>query len=356
MASKVPTRFALRVLRWYSLNARNLPWRGSADPYQVWISEVMLQQTRVGAVKPYFERWMEAFPTITALAHAPEREVLSRWEGLGYYARARHLHRAARTVMERFGGELPADSKSLLTLPGIGKYTAGAISSIAFGLDEPALDGNIRRVLARVFNVRQAADSPKGKQVLWQLAAAQLPWGRAGEFNQALMDLGASICLPRAPRCGPCPVTRLCKGRRLGIQNRLPVLKPKRRVPHHQVGAAVIRRGGRVLLAHRPSKGLLGGLWEFPNAKLKKAGRSDGGHSLDFVDALDEAYGLRVRRGSLLASIQHAYSHFRVTVLAFDCSMTARSRNREVRWVCLSKLAAYPMGKVDRQIADRLRG
>src|SRR5512142_2328270 len=203
------TRFARRLLDWYNGNKRSLPWRGRKDPYAIWVSEIMLQQTRVEAVKPYYRRWMKRFPSVAALARASERDVLKCWEGMGYYARARNLRAAARLVMQIHGGRLPKSLAELRSLPGIGRYTAGAIASIAFGWDEPTLDGNIRRVLARVFNVREPADAPAGQEKLWALAAGHLPKGHAGDYNQALMDLGATVCLPVGPRCRVCPVRRM---------------------------------------------------------------------------------------------------------------------------------------------------
>ena len=195
----------------------------------------MLQQTRVEAVIPYFERWMERFPSIAELAVASEQEVLSAWEGLGYYSRARNLHKAARIVIEEIWGELPNDLQALRSLPGIGRYTVGAIASMAFGQDAATLDGNLRRVFARVFNVSQAADSTAGEEILWKLAEAHLPTGQAGDYNQALMDLGATICLPKKPRCLLCPLNKMCQACQLGIQEQRPVLRPKPDVPHFTV-------------------------------------------------------------------------------------------------------------------------
>ena len=252
------TDFSDRLLDWYAHHARDLPWRGHRDPYAVWVSEIMLQQTRVEAVIPYFMRWMERFPNVRVLAASTEQEVLSLWEGLGYYSRARNLHKAARIIVNEYGGDLPRDVTLLRKLPGIGRYTAGAIASMAFGLDIPTLDGNLRRVFARVFNVGEPADAPAGEKILWELAERNLPKGHAGDYNQALMDLGASLCLPRKPACQLCPLRDLCKARALGNQEQRPVLKPKARVPHYTVTAAVLRREGKILLAKRPSKGLAG--------------------------------------------------------------------------------------------------
>ncbi len=197
--------FTRRLLAWYRRNARTLPWRNHPDPYAIWVSEIMLQQTRVETVIPYFNRWMQRFPTIKTLAEASEQDVLNSWEGLGYYSRARNLHKAAEVVVEKFNGQLPRNLYALRQLPGIGRYTVGAITSMAFGMDEPTLDGNIRRVLARVFDISMPADSSSGEKALWDLAAQQLPKRKAGDYNQALMDLGATICLPKNPRCLICP-------------------------------------------------------------------------------------------------------------------------------------------------------
>ena len=342
------SKFTQRLLEWYRKSKRSLPWRGHPDPYAVWVSEIMLQQTRVEAVIPYFQRWMERFPTIADLAKAPEREVLSAWEGLGYYARARNLRKAAQAVVEQHGGQLPRTADELRRLPGIGRYTAGAIASIAFDLDEPALDGNIRRVLARVFNVVEPADSPEGTRQLWNLAAKHLPKGEAGDYNQAVMDLGATVCLPANPRCPICPVNRQCAARRLGIQGERPVMKAKKAGPHHVVAAAVIIRGGRVLLAKRPSSGLLGGMWEFPN------GRVQGRPAKGVEKVVRMLYDVEVKCNEPLEVIQHAYSHFSAEVHAFRCSAVSVPRRQTLRWVRLRELSDFPMGRVDRQIARKL--
>ncbi|MFO7583541.1 MAG: A/G-specific adenine glycosylase, partial [Anaerolineales bacterium] len=229
--------FSTRILNWYQRHARVLPWRhppgkrGHPDSYAVWVSEIMLQQTRVETVIPYFERWMRQFPTLRALAEASEQAVLSAWEGLGYYSRARNLHKAAQQVVSQHNGELPRDIAELRKLSGIGRYTAAAIASIAFGQDVATLDGNLKRVFSRVFDVDQPADSLAGEKTLWSLAEANLPSGRAGDYNQSLMDLGATVCLPKNPLCLLCPLAELCQARALGVQEQRPVLKPKPVVP-----------------------------------------------------------------------------------------------------------------------------
>ena len=347
-------RIAPVILDWYDRHARRLPWRDQPTPYRVWISEIMLQQTRVETVLPYFERWMQRFPTLQALAEASEQDVLKAWEGLGYYSRARNLYRAARLVMEQYNGRIPGEREQLEKLPGIGRYTAGAIASIAFGKDEPALDANIRRVLARVFNVTVPARSPEGERLLWQFAGATLPAGRAGDYNQAIMDLGSSICTPRAPACLICPINVFCEAFRLGVQEQRPVLDAKPAVPHYTVTAAVIHHDEDILIARRPENGLLGGLWEFPGGKLEPGESLPEGLRREIMEEL----GVPVTVGEPFGVYRHGYTHFKVTLHAFHCRIEAGEPQplhaSEIRWVPPDALHTFPMGKIDRQIAHRL--
>jgi A/G-specific adenine glycosylase len=353
-AGPVAREIARLLLEWYDRHARGLPWRDEPTPYRVWVSEIMLQQTRVETVVPYFERWMERFPTLAALAAATEQEVLRAWEGLGYYSRARNLHRAARQVMETCAGQLPAERARLEALPGIGRYTAGAIASIAFGQAEPALDANIRRVLARVYDVSAPARSPEGERRLWDLARLSLQPDRPGDFNQALMDLGSSICTPRAPACLICPIARFCQARLLGVQEERPVLEARRATPHHTVTAAVIHRDGQVLIARRPSAGLLGGLWEFPGGKVEPGEELPDGLQREIREEL----GVSVRVGEPFGVYRHGYTHFKVTLHAFCCQLMEGEpqplQASELRWVTPGQLGEFPMGKIDRQIARRI--
>ena len=363
------SRISTQLLNWYRDNKRTLPWRvPNLDPYAVWVSEIMLQQTRVETVIPYFEKWLGLFPNIRALANASEHDVLNAWEGLGYYSRARNLHKAAKIVVNEHDGQLPRDLLALRQLPGIGRYTLGAIASIAFRMDIPALDGNIRRVYARLFDIAEPADAPVGEKILWQLAEEQLPKGQAGDYNQALMDLGATICLPKNPRCLICPLMEVCKARQNGTQEQRPVLKPRKDVPVyvHAAGVIVRRIGNppyvQVLLAQRPSKGLLGGMWEFPN------GRVNENPVKELAKVLKTGYSLKVRLGpgkakgrgrpnqgntKELGIVQHAYTHFKVTVYAFLCELLSDPKDENLKWVPLDKLDDYPMGKIDRQIAQK---
>lgn len=370
-AGPAPTdHFVLPLLAWYSRHARKLPWRvisgagvedSTPDPYLVWVSEIMLQQTRVETVIPYFERWMERFPTIAALAAASQQDVLAAWEGLGYYSRARNLHRAAQVVVGKFGGSLPADELELRKLPGIGRYTAGAIASIAFGLDQPALDGNIRRVLARLFDVTDDPRTPAGLRRLWELAEQHLPHSRAGDYNQALMDLGATICTPRSPGCAHCPLADCCQAYALGVQEQRPLTRPKAPIPHYTVTAAVIAHSTNLhqtpplyLITQRPVTGLLGGLWEFPGGKLQE------GEDLAAClrREIREELGAEIEVGAQQGVYRHAYTHYRITLHAFHCTLAGgEPRPIQVaglRWATPAEMPAYPMGKVDRQIAKGL--
>lgn len=344
-----------RLLAWYGETARSLPWRGIHDAYSIWVSEIMLQQTRVETVIPYFHRWMNRFPTLPSLAEASQEDVLRLWEGLGYYSRAVQIHRAARAVMAEHGGVIPEDVVALRALPGVGEYTAAAIASIAFGADLPAIDGNLRRVLSRVFDVSLPVRSPEGERRLLELAQEHLPAGLAGDYNQAWMDLGATICLPKKPACLICPLSEVCLARQHGTQADRPVLPPKKAVPHITVAAAVIDRDGKVLLARRPPNGLLGGLWEFPGGKQEPGEALPDTLRREIREELD--YDIQV--GSPIGVYQHAFTHFKVTLHAFDCrpgeGEPKALEASALSWAALQELDGYPMGKIDRMISRDLQ-
>ncbi len=308
----------------------------------------MLQQTRVETVIGYFERWMARFPTVADLANADEQDVLALWEGLGYYSRARNLRRAARTLLEEYDGKLPEDPASLRKLPGIGTYTAAAIASMAFGKDAAAVDGNIRRVYARVFDIKIQLGTSQAEKFFQSLAEEHLPRGKAGQYNQALMDLGATLCTPLNPRCAKCPLQTICRSYKLGNQALRPVRKRKRKVPHYLLAAAVIVEKKRVLLAKRPSKGLLGGLWEFPN------GRVDGNSAEGLAKTILNGYQVQVHAQKPLCSIEHAYTHFKVRADAYCCTLLKSSDKENLHWVAIENLKNRPMGKVDREISKHL--
>ncbi len=304
------------LLSWYAHHKRRLPWRDHPDPYRIWISEVMLQQTRVASVEPYYERFLKEFPTVEALARAPLDRVLKLWEGLGYYSRARNLHRAARVVVERHGGRLPAQKDELLKLPGIGRYTAAAILSLAFEQDEVVLDGNVRRVASRVLAVREDPRKASVERQLEEALKGWLPPGRARDFNQALMELGSLICLPKAPRCSICPIAERCRARALGLQGEIPRRARRRPLPHKDVAVGLLQKGGKLLIVRRPPQGLLGGLWDLPQAPYAYEGSPR--------EALQRAFrelGISTDVGEELTRVEHGYSHFRVTLHVFRCAL-----------------------------------
>jgi A/G-specific adenine glycosylase len=347
--------FSRALLKWYAANKRLLPWRDNPDPYAVWISEAMLQQTRVDTVIPYFQRWMGCFPSVESLAHASEEDVLNAWEGLGYYTRARNLRKAAHLLCEKFQGILPQSMQELRALPGIGQYTAAAIASMAFGQNEAVVDGNVKRVLARVFNLEFDANTPDGESAFWRFARELLPAGSAGDYNQAIMDFGATLCTPRAPLCGKCPIASTCKSNLLGIQTQRPVLREKKPVPHHLVCAAVLIVENKALIARRPSRGLLGGMWEFPGGKVEPGETKPQALEREIFEEL----GTHVNVGDELGKYRHAYTHFRITLHAFFCTLNGEEPRAldasEIRWVPIPDLVKFPMGKVDRLISNDLK-
>lgn len=339
-----------RLLAWYARHQRPFPWRGERDPYRIWVSEVMLQQTQAVTAIPYYRRFVARWRNIRALAAARLDDVLKVWEGLGYYARARNLHTGAQAVVRDFGGRLPRDVATLRTIPGIGRYTAGAIASMAFGLDEPTVDANIQRVISRLFAVRQEVRSAAGRNSVWTHAREILPAGAAGDFNQALMDLGASICSPRKPNCAACPVRSHCKAYQEGRPERYPVIRAQTLGPERHLAVPVIFRRGRVLIARRRTGGLLGGMWEFsggaiapgesPRAACRRAAAAE--------------LGVRVRLGDPLGTVKHAFSHFHLTLHIFRCEYVSgepcsKSADR-VRWAYPRELDRFAWSSAHRRI------
>jgi A/G-specific adenine glycosylase len=302
------------LLAWYRANRRDLPWRAgegeAVDPYRVWLSEVMLQQTRVETVIRYYERWLERFPTLAALADAPLDDVLKAWEGLGYYSRARNFHRAVREVRDRHGGEVPDDPAAFAALPGVGRYTAGAVMSIAFGQAMPIVDGNVRRVVARWTD-----DPDPSPAALWEMASRLAPGPTPGELNQALMELGATLCAPRKPRCAACPAYRLCRARIAGTQEERPAPKQAKPLPHEDTAVAVVERDGRLLLVRRPANARLGGMWAFPWA-VRHRGEGVGPAA---ERAVREGLGMEVRAGAEVGAVKHVFTHVRATYHAVLC-------------------------------------
>ena len=344
-----------QLLAWFARCARNLPWRQARTPYRVWVAEVMLQQTQVETVVPYYERFLTWFPSLDVLAQAPLERVLKAWEGLGYYARARHLHAAAQQVAKTDSARLPDTFEELQKLPGVGRDIAGAIASIAFGRDVVAVDGNARRVLCRVFSIREDITRSRVQRTLEKLAAGLLPPGQAGPFNEALMELGATLCRPRTPACEHCPLQDLCLARAEGNPEALPVRRIRRPVPHYDVAAAVtVRDDGQVLVAQRNESDMLGGLWEFPGGKRVT------GETMPecLMREMREELGVAVAVGEQLIVVRHAYTHFRITLHAFCCRLVEGKPRcldcADFRWVQPAELHALPMSVADRKIAQAL--
>ncbi len=354
--SRSVDRLRRLILDHYDRSARELPWRRASDPYAIWISEAMLQQTRVETVIPYYMRWMERFPTLVAVARAELDDVLRMWKGLGYYARARALHRAAREVVEHLDGRLPADAVALRRLPGIGPYTAGAIASIAFGMAVPAVDGNVRRVISRLYDL----EAPSVRTV-WNRAEELVDRKRPGDFNQALMDLGATVCRPRDPRCDECPWEDHCQARRHGTIGQRPGRVARKPVPRRRfVVAVAVDEGRRVLVRRRPEDGLLGGLWEFPAVETgPETLPLVGVHGVLEETGLAEGDGLHSASPVELGTVEHRFSHFEACYEAYLFAVSRSTIREEARsdvdWIGLEGLDDIALPVAQQKIA-RLAG
>ena len=332
-------RFQEKLLAWYRENARKgLPWRKTRDPYAIWISETMLQQTQVAKVVPYYQRFLKRFPTVQALARAPVTVVLDSWAGLGYYSRAKNLHAAAQKILQEYGGRVPRDPEQLLSLPGVGRYTAGAVASIAYDRPAPVLDGNVIRVLSRYFGIREDPREPSVQRRLLALSQELVPARRPGDFNQALMECGALVCTPRQPNCPSCPLREGCRALRMGEQDRIPVRRatPRRKKIAYVCG--ILKKDGAVLLARRPLSGLLPGLWEFPGGE--RVGGEPEGAALK--RHLLERLGIRANSVEPAGSIRQILSHRELEIEAFFCRWAKISPRLRwyiaARWVPTSNL------------------
>jgi A/G-specific adenine glycosylase len=329
-----------RLVDWYAGARRDLPWRRTRDPYRIWVSETMLQQTRVETVVPYYERFLARFPTLESLAVADQESVLREWAGLGYYARARNLHRAAGAVLRDHGGELPRDAAALASLPGVGRYTVGALRSIAFDERAAAVDGNVKRVFARLAGERSPTEGE-----LWRMAESLVPENAAGDWNQALMELGATICTPRKPACLVCPVEASCAARAAGDPESFPAPAKKAAARRVTAVAGLLARRGRVLLVRRPSRGLLGGLWELPTV--------EGADAPALVAALRERTGLRAAVGPSLGRLRHQFTHrdlaLEVVSLEYRTGRLSRGARAEARFCAAADLERLPLSKLTKK-------
>ncbi|MBN1400955.1 MAG: A/G-specific adenine glycosylase [Anaerolineae bacterium] len=342
------------LLAWYAGHKRDLPWRRTTNPYHIWVSEVMLQQTRVETVIPYYSRFLERFPTIRALADASLDSVLVLWEGLGYYGRARHLHAAAQRVCTLHGGVLPSDQEALLALPGIGAYTAGAILSIAFGQRTVAVDGNVVRVICRLFDYAQDPSRVAGKRAIREMAEKLLGSAQPGEFNQALMELGATLCVSRAPLCDACPLAPQCLARCNQTQYLRPIPKARAPVPEKALAAALIVARERILIVHRRPQGLLGGLWDLPMAEVEPPG-SEGAA---LAQKLRQQLGISTSVGERLATIRHAYTHFKIVVAVYRCTSQGEPRPQgewdRFHWLAADEREAFGLTGVTVKILAKV--
>lgn len=350
--SFAPAAVAPRLLAWYGVSGRDLPWRGTRDPYRIWLSEIMLQQTTVAAAIPYYQRFLATFPTLADLAAAPSEAVIARWAGLGYYSRARNLHRTAQLIAGEHGGRFPETVAGLMTLPGIGRSTAGAILSIAFDRPAPILDGNVRRVLIRLAAIGGDPRAPATERRLWQLAELLTPPDRPHDYAQAIMDLGATVCTPQAPACDGCPLAELCAARRTGLADQLPEGRKRPAVPLRRQVALLVRSGERLLARRRPPQGFLGGLWELPVAD-----RCEGETAEAAAGRLAAELGLG---GELAAAgeLRHAYSHFTLQLALFTAFGTAGARAGDDGWQWLTReqLRDEPFHGAHRKALERFGG
>jgi len=346
-----------KLLQWYSHRQRDMPWRGVDDPYAIWVAEVMLQQTRVETVRPYYHRWMDRFPTVFSLAAATTDDVLKAWEGLGYYARARNLHRAAQRIVRDHQGQIPDNWDDLRGLPGIGDYTAGAVLSIAFSKPFPAVDGNVRRVLAHLFAIDAPIHRSAVERQMYDLAARMIPTERPGDFNQALMDLGAEVCQPRTPDCASCPLAADCLAFQQGRQADFPVQTMRRKLPHYEMTTGVIwGPQNKVLMARRPWQGLLGGMWSFPSGK-RIAGET---REVSLHQAIQAMLGVHVAVEEPIATIEHAYTHFRITLHAFHCRYLNGEPQpiscAEWKWIVPEEIQKLALPRTDQKILKAIGG
>ncbi|MCF8081365.1 MAG: A/G-specific adenine glycosylase [Desulfobacterales bacterium] len=341
-------------MSWYRKNRRQLPWRQTDDPYRIWISEVMLQQTRVETVVSYYERFLTAFPTVADLARTDQQKVLRVWEGLGYYARARNLHRAAGIVVDRFGGRLPDDPDDFRSLPGVGAYIAAAVLSIAFGKPFAVVDGNVKRVLARLLMIETPVNGPGAGSVFQAQAQRLLYRPDPGAFNQALMELGALVCIPRSPACGRCPLAGFCAARQSDSVAAFPVRNKKMPVPEYAIAVGVVYKNGRVLITRRKPDGLLGGLWEFPGGKIRKGESAEAACQRE----ISEEVGLTVTVEERIARVRHAYTHFKIVMDVFCCQYekgkVVLNGPVDFSWVIPRRLDDYPFPKANRKFIPML--
>ena len=355
MTAKEITQFRKKLLAWYDQHQRDLPWRATGDPYRIWVSEVMLQQTQVNTVIPYYHNFMGRFPSVQDLAKADLQDVLKLWEGLGYYSRARNLHRAAGIVVQQFKGVVPHQKDLFQQLPGVGDYIAAAVLSIAFDQGLAVVDGNVKRVLARLFKIEAPANVPASMPVFRGFADKLLDHRRSGSFNQAMMELGALICKPGRPDCESCPVCFMCKAYQSDCMGEFPKKVKKAATPRYRLAVGVVFKNGKVLITQRQLNGLLGGLWEFPGGKIEKGESAQAA----CLREIKEEVNLTVRIDHHLTRVNHAYTHFKITMDVFCCTyLNGRVRLNGPaahQWIRLPEIDKYPVPRANHKFIPLLK-
>jgi len=339
-----------RLLKWYGENARDLPWRRTKDPYAVWISEIMLQQTQVKTVIPYYKKFLQRLSNVKTLSRAHRSTVLKLWEGLGYYKRAVNLHKASRIIVSDYDGKFPKTSKQLQRLPGVGRYTSCAIASIAFDENVPVVDGNVTRVLSRLFRIKDNTSSLSVHKKLWNLASALIPAKNAGTFNQALMELGSRACIPKNPHCMECPLKHQCMAKKFSEQEIIPFHKSSKKMPFKKYAVAIICKDNKVLINKRSSKGLLAGLWEFPT--FTKNGRSISKPKLQKI--IHQFLGLKTQVQHKCTAVEHKYSHFTAIMTPYICDYVSGSTQvfKRTKWIVPIELNKFAFSKGYRKVIE----
>lgn len=350
-------RFQQQLLDWFAENGRDLPWRRTYLPYHIWISEIMLQQTQMERAIVYFQRWTERFPDIASVARAAEEEVLRLWEGLGYYSRARNIHKAARILVARHNGQLPPDHRLLRTLPGIGPYTAGAVMSLAFNQEFPIVDANIERLFSRIFNIAESVKTKENNTFIWQAARDLIPTGNARNFNQALMELGALVCTPKNPACLRCPLNGLCEALRLGTVHERPIQPPNPKSIRIEMATGVLIHKGKVFIQRRPANGVWANLWEFPGGRLEPGETPEAALVREFSEETE----LAVRCLDKIRVIKHNYTRYRVFLHCYLCalennhSIPRLHAAQEYHWVETETLEDFAFPAPHRRLIEIMR-
>lgn len=351
----VPKKIVVPLLNWYESNKRDMPWRGSNNPYSIWVSEIMLQQTQVETVRPYYENFLKKLPTVKHLAQADEQTVLKLWEGLGYYTRARNLHQSAKKIVNEFGGSFPETYQEWLDLPGIGMYTAAAITSIAFNNSVAVVDGNVLRVVSRLTELEDDISSNKTKQNVFQSLTQIIPKKNQGEFNQALMELGALICKKQNPQCTICPINKYCQAFQNNTVKLFPKKKKSKLRPHKEIVVGVLVKNNKLLIAKRRTDQMLGGLWEFPGGKVEMGETKEEA----LVREFQEEVGLDIDVLQPFCEVDHAFTHFTISITAYLCNYKLGKAKAlsgsKIKWITLKNIDQFPFPKANLTIIKELK-